>query len=131
MAFFEIFKQPVELIRVMSSITMMGKRYKKNSDKQLLSEIESKIEEMRRYFDRAGVPKVITKVHAGIMFEMAIQGDDLPSLAAIEQAIVETMNTDELDFEDTCLNMSKEQHELVDKMLKQISDRKRGNNEPA
>jgi hypothetical protein len=67
---------------------------------------------------------MITKVHAGIMFEMAIKGRDLPSLAAVEAAIVETLKDADMELEIVPGELTKEEDMLVEKLLKQLYDEK-------
>ena len=122
MAFFKIFRNPVEMIKVMSKIQVAGKQYKKNESDKLLQAIGRQIEALEGFFEASGIPAEVTRAHSGILFEMAVKGENIPPLVALEHALMETLDEEDLEFgyvedrEPTQLTV--DQNKTVDKMLR-------------
>ena len=124
MPFFKIFRNPVAMIQIMSDIQVAGKQYKKNPGTDQQKTIEKLIRFLEGQFDKSGVPSEITHAHSGILFEMAIKGENIPPLAALEHALMETLEENDLEFgyvEDGQVDgLTEEQNREVDAMIKNL-----------
>jgi hypothetical protein len=123
MPFFKIFRNPVEMIKVMSKIQVAGKMYKKNESDGLIREIGRQIEVLEGYFEASGIPDEVTRAHSGILFEMAVKGDNIPPLVALEHALMETLDEDDLEFgfvddQEASSGLTPEQDKQVSKMIR-------------
>ena len=121
MSIFEIFKNPVEMIETMSRIQVAGKQYKKDHDPNHILYIEKQITSLEGHFINAGVPGEITKIHSGIIFEMALKGENIPPLVALEDAIQAGLKEGDLVLEDTGW-LTSDEDDIVEKMIRNLEE---------
>lgn len=126
MPFFKIFRNPVQMIKIMSEIQVTGKLYKKHPEDSLADKIEKLIESLGEQFDLSGVPREVTDAHAQIMFEMTIKGENIPSLAALEYSLMHTLDESDLEFgyadngQKQAPVLTDDENKLVDDLLKKL-----------
>lgn len=126
MPFFKIFRNPVEMIQVMSRIQVAGKQYSKDQCDKRINDIEKELRSLEVFFEMSGIPDEVTRAHSGILFEMAIKGENIPPLVALEHALMETLDEEDLEFgyvkddEPKEKRLTTVQEDIVDKMLKNL-----------
>ena len=123
---FKIFKNPVKMIHLLVDIEAVGKKYQKNSSKELLEEIDTKMELFEKEFHISGVPEAMTSMHTGVVYEMVLRGDPAPPLMALEHALLGAIDKGMFELEELEEEWKKEEDPAaVDNLLGSLDEDKK------
>jgi len=96
MRIFNILKNPVKMIELMSSMEVAGKKYIETENKaqkeKAIIKVQEALDALEEELYLSGVNKDIIRMHSGVLYEMALRGNNIPPLIALETTIQELVD---------------------------------------